>query len=163
MDYEIVKLKWMQGFAAAILKDGSALHLWLPQWYHTDLRFIHNHNYYFTSTVLMGTLQALEFSVTPDPEGSWWYETKYAHSVYLHFVEHMKYMKGHTYEFGGVDRFHKVTHKGPVMTHCTRLRESDDRDSGFLIKNDQKNSTFEVLERPSADEIKQAFCDIVTK
>lgn len=161
MDYEVVGVEWLQGFASAILKDGSALHLWMPEWYTTDMRFIHSHNHLFKSEVLLGKLEAVEFSVKPNPKGVWWFNGENPHSVYLHYVARLEYEKGESYEFGGPDRFHTVTHKGPVMTHYTKLATTIGQNSGFLVRRDQMKRTFEVHERPSMDEIKEAFKNVM--
>lgn len=165
MDYDIVGLKWLQGFPSAILKDGSELHLWMPEWYEAwkHLRFIHSHSYLFTSEILLGELHAMEYRVEPNPDGEWITQIHNSHAVDLIPVREMRYKKGETYEFGGPDRYHKVLHKGPVMTHLVKLDTPRSDCASFLFHRSDEKTIFEAPDKPSFKEMQKAFQDIVLR
>lgn len=163
MDYDIVGLGWLQGFASATLKDGSELHLWLPEWYEAwkHLRFIHSHGYLFTSKILLGELHSNEYRIEDNPDGEWITQIHNSRAVDLILVDEMHYSKGETYEFGGPDRYHKVLHKGPVLTHLVKSSLPRCDDAAFLFHRSDEKTMFTAPDKPNILEIKKAFQNIV--
>lgn len=99
----------------------------------------------------MGRLEADIYRVEPNPDGEWWVMNKgtegYAADRIL--VDQMKHEPGVTYEFGGPDLFHCVTHTGPVLTNFHKFKLlRDARGAVLLPANDRVRRTKRSWDRP---------------
>jgi len=166
---EIIDYGWQQGFGVARLEDDTRLHLWMPQWKNVDCDFIHSHNYYFRSQVLIGEMRGLELRVEPHPEGTSALvmgevnreKLDNPQPCHLHLVGNFIVRTGCEYEFGGPDRYHAIAYKNPIMTRFKALSMPEGQKSGFIIPFDLAEQTKKLIPRPTKAELEKVMLELL--
>lgn len=157
---QITDYGWAQGFGCIILDDDTRIHLWTPKWPFVDTPFVHSHNYWFESTVLIGTMYAPEFIVKENPDGKSKMvrgtvtKEKMENPIPCDLIKNglIEVLAGQTYEFGGPDRFHMTHSLNEVMTHFRVLPKGRSKTpSAFLLP---PPPFVELTDRPTKEELR---------
>lgn len=102
-------------------KGRERFHLWSDRWNPTrESVSIHDHRFWFDSTVLLGTLHGVEYAAEMNPAGDhslWQVRTGLVGNIDLIKVREYVVETGETYSFGGQNIFHDHLYTGPLITH----------------------------------------------
>lgn len=163
------------GFVRVLLeRSRRRIHYWSPQWPTTRLvKSIHDHEFNFESTVLLGTVRGNEYRVDIDPTGKHllWRNDNFLGKCHLTKVREYEVECGETYEFGGPHRYHDHNHGSEeVMTY---LRETDHYfyNNCYVLEGEQRltpetRSEAQALgpsSREIHDEMLRVFSRVFTK
>lgn len=104
-----------------VAKNKERVHVWSERFPPTrPWEAIHDHGFWFDSTILKGTLHGIEYGVKGNPEGDyclWEVANLFLTRCDLTKVREYEVASGETYSFGGPKRFHDHVINGGLVTY----------------------------------------------
>ena len=162
------KYRWQSsGFIQAMICKGERVHLWSEKYDTTRVwRSIHDHKFWFKSTVLVGQLNCVEYKVEEHPDGDyklWSSVTKCLGPCFLIKVRDYTVNAGETYEFGGPGRYHDTLKGVDTMTHVTMTSIDGRYSNQFVLPFDAKPDHITAKEHaPTKEQMRDEVIRVYT-
>lgn len=158
--------RWQStGFIRTLVQPEGEIHLWSDKWDGTRKhRGIHDHSFYFRSTILLGQMNAIEYVVELDDDGDYVLWDNLIESMgRCRLIEVRKFTveTGETYEFGGPGRYHDTLKGASLMTYCVPYKIIHEYAGRFVLPLGEKpDFVLARLRGPSQVEMREEVINV---